>query len=130
MSEQQTIGWAVVEMFGHRRAAGYVTEATVAGAGFLRLDIPATDDHAPQTQLVNPASVYALHPVGEVTARAAAARWRPEPVHRWELPALAAPPTPDVAPNSAEAADYQAFVELDDPDDDPWGTGSRGSQSS
>lgn len=31
-------GWFIVELMGHRRLAGYVTEQTIAGAGFLPAD--------------------------------------------------------------------------------------------
>lgn len=81
--------WMVVEMLGHRRVAGRVREVQVAGAGFLRLDIPASDGREAQTQFIAPGSVYALHPVAEAIARAAAGRLNTEPVHRWELPAAA-----------------------------------------
>lgn len=80
--------WAIVELLGHRRAAGRVREVQLAGAGFLRLDIPATPGHAAQTQYVSPGSVYALHPTTEAIATAAAGRFRPEPVSRWELPGI------------------------------------------
>jgi hypothetical protein len=33
-------GWAIVELMGHRRLAGYVQEVELAGAGMLRLDVP------------------------------------------------------------------------------------------
>jgi hypothetical protein len=79
--------WAIVEMMGHRRLAGLVQEVQLAGAGFLRLDIPAAGDDPGRTQYLSPGSVYALHPVDEATARQAAAAWRPAPVQRWELPA-------------------------------------------
>lgn len=79
--------WVVVELLGHRRVAGRIRETQIAGAGFLRLDIPATDGHPEQTQYIAPGSVYALHPVTEDTARAVAGLWRPQPVQRWELPA-------------------------------------------
>ena len=85
--------WCIVELLGHRRLAGHVREVQLAGAGFLRLDIPATANHSEQTQLINPTSVYALHPVDESTARAVAQGIRSEPVHRWELPS--AGPDPD-----------------------------------
>ncbi len=75
----------IVELLGHRRLAGRVREVQLAGAGFLRLDIPPTDGHEAQTQLISPSSVYALHPTTEAIATAAAARCRPEPVARWEL---------------------------------------------
>lgn len=106
----QSIGWAIVEMLGHRRVAGYVQETTVAGAGFLRLDMPESETHPAQTQLISPGSVYALHPVDEQTARTAAAAWRPAPVHRWELPAAPSRPQPRIGDPD------------DDEPDDPWGT--------
>lgn len=84
--------WAIIELLGHRRLAGHLREVQLAGSGFLRLDIPETPGHAAQTQYVAPGSVYALHPVDEATARLVAAGSRPEPVHRWELPAA---PDPD-----------------------------------
>lgn len=80
--------WCIVELLGHRRLAGHVREVQLAGTGFLRLDIPEANGDPARTQFIAPGSVYALHPVDETTARAAAAAWRPAPVQRWELPAL------------------------------------------
>jgi hypothetical protein len=85
-------GWAILELMGHRRLGGYVSEATVAGAGFLRIDVPGDDsgadpDSMVASQFYSPSSVYCLTPVTEAMARAVAARNRPEPVQRWELPA-------------------------------------------
>lgn len=33
-------GYAILELMGHRRLAGYVSEVEIAGAAMLRLDIP------------------------------------------------------------------------------------------
>lgn len=33
--------WAILELMGHRRLAGYVREITLAGAGMLRIDVPS-----------------------------------------------------------------------------------------
>lgn len=77
--------WCVLELLGHRRLAGRVREVQLAGAGFLRLDIPETDGHLAQTQFVSPGSVYALHPTTEELARAAAVGFRPQPVSRFEI---------------------------------------------
>jgi hypothetical protein len=74
--------WAILEIMGHRRLAGHVTEQEIAGRGFLRLDVPSDP---PVTQYYSPDSVFAIHPVTEETARAAAALARPAPVSRWEL---------------------------------------------
>lgn len=91
MADDAFAEWCIVELLGHRRLAGYIREVQLAGAGFLRLDIPESGIDPARTQYISPGSVYALHPVGEATARAAAASWRPEPVHRWELRAAARP---------------------------------------
>lgn len=33
-------GWAILELMGHRRLGGYLTEQEIAGAAFIRIDIP------------------------------------------------------------------------------------------
>jgi hypothetical protein len=80
--------WCVVELLGHRRTGGLVTEVQLAGHGFLRLDIPAVDADGlfepARTQFVAPASVYALHPTTQVIATAAARATAP-PIRRYEL---------------------------------------------
>jgi hypothetical protein len=94
MTEQTAFeGWAIVELMGHRRLAGYVTETQIAGQGFIRLDVPGylyTDPTGAQaerdqvTQFYAPAAVYAITPTTEELARAV--RSRPAPVHAFELP--------------------------------------------
>jgi hypothetical protein len=92
-------GWVILELMGHRRLAGRLTEQQIAGSGFLRLDIPC---EPPVTQFYSPSAVYAITPASEVTARqAAGVLSRPAPVEQWEI----APP-----------------VRREDPDEDggPW----------
>lgn len=96
-------GWAILELMGHRRLGGYVAEATVAGAGFLRIDVPG-EDGPEATQLYSPSSVYCLTPTTEAMARAVAARSRPEPVRRWELPP--APEAPPATPECSSCGDH------------------------
>jgi hypothetical protein len=78
-------GWCLLELMGHRKLAGYVTETTVAGAGFIRIDVPGPDVAAVATQLYAPAAVYAITPIAEDLARRFALACQPEPVSRWEL---------------------------------------------
>jgi hypothetical protein len=112
-TDSQPFGeWCVLELMGHRRLAGYVREVQLAGAGFLRLDIPAASADPERTQFIAPGSVYALHPVGEETARHAAAAWRPTPVQRWELlPAVPAAAQPG-------HGDHEDLDDEDEPDDE------------
>ncbi len=127
MSETQAVfeSWAVVELMGHVRMAGRVTEEERFGSKMGRIDIPNEVDcpHCagtgtvmmgePQqaapcwgcgakgktgsffTQYFGGASVYRVTPCSEEAARAVAARNQPEPVHQWELPKPALP-TPTI----------------------------------
>lgn len=84
---KEVLGWCILELMGHRRLAGYVTEQEIAGAGFLRIDVPADGDEVAAVQFYAPASVYAITPTTEELARKVAVSSRPAPVSRWELPA-------------------------------------------
>ncbi|MFZ2804660.1 MAG: acetyltransferase [Patescibacteria group bacterium] len=79
-------GWALLELMGHRKLAGYVKPATIAGSGVIRIDVPS-DPVA--TQFYSPAALYCLTPITEDLARKLAHRYEPSPVSHWELPASA-----------------------------------------
>ena len=74
--------WVIIELLGHRRLAGYLTEQQIAGTAFLRLDVPADP---PVTQYYAPGSVYAITPTTEEIARKVTETCRPRPAQRWEL---------------------------------------------
>ena len=101
-------GWTILELMGHRRLGGHVREATIAGHGFLRIDVPGKDGMV-ATQFIPPSSVYCLTPTTEAMARAGAARNVPEPVARWELPQLPS----GAQPEDAEVEDgYESDEEM------------------
>ena len=85
--EQKFEGWVILEQLGHKRLGGYVREETVAGQGFLRIEIPDEGEKIQATQYINPSTIYAITPTTEEMARAVALRNKPQPVQRWELPA-------------------------------------------
>ncbi len=109
--------WCVVEIMGHKRYAGLVTEAEIGGCSFLRVDVPESvsaqsGETLPAfTKLFGQGSVYCLSPTTEETARAFAAGLGVEAFSRYEAPRLPGPP-------AAEAA-----LELDDGEWDPCGDG-------
>lgn len=76
--------WVILELMGHRRLAGHLTEVEIAGKGFLRIDVPGGGG-PDATQFISPASVYAITPTTEETARKVATLSRPQPVTPWEL---------------------------------------------
>lgn len=82
--ERKWEGWMIVELLGHRRLAGMVTEEIIAGKGMLRLDLPAKNGDF-VTQYINPDSVYALTPCEEKIARAFSITSNPMEPYRWQL---------------------------------------------
>ena len=92
MSEQEKFdSWAVVELFGHQQIAGRVTEASIGGCSFLRVDVP--DQPAVEkdtyygkqpalpayTRYFGNGAIYAMSPCTEAAARSVAARIRVKP---------------------------------------------------
>jgi hypothetical protein len=115
-------GWAILELMGHRRLAGYVQEATIAGGAFIRIDVAEAEiDDIPEvlqntapndataTQFYSPAAVYCITPTTERIARAVARGNKPAPVQRWELE-----PAPVFAGRDENLEDDRD----DDPDDE------------
>lgn len=95
--------WAILELMGHRKLAGHVTEQEIGGKMMLRIDVPNEDGSTFATQFYGAEAVYCITPTTEELARAAAQSRKPAPVHRYELE-LPAP--------------YRASPVDDDEDDD------------
>jgi hypothetical protein len=72
--------WAIVEIMGHRRLAGRISEHLVAGRQLLRVDCPGEKDGEWATQMYGAQSIFSITPCTEEVARQAAKQWRPEPV--------------------------------------------------
>jgi hypothetical protein len=108
MSEEVKFeSWAIVDLMGHVRYAGRVTEEERFGAKIGRVDVP-TADGGWTTVFFGGASVYRLIPTTEEVARVAAIRTQPEPVHAWELPRQAIdPPTSLRHPDGEEDPRYE-----------------------
>ena len=115
MNQQQTADnkketfaeWALVEIMGHQRIAGRVTEAIIAGAPFLRVDVPEHAEEKAFTRFYGASSIYCISPVTEEIARGLSQNHRNEPVSRYELP--------QIAEKVSESIDRD--VDADDDDD-------------
>ena len=82
-------GYAILELMGHRKLAGRLSEQEIAGQAFVRIDIPGPDaDIDIATQFYSAAAIYAITPTTEELARAVATGYQPQPVTRWELQAI------------------------------------------
>lgn len=76
--------WAFLELMGHRKLAGFVTETEVAGGKFLRIDVTDSDGKS-LSQFYRPEAVYCITPTTETMVRAWTQNNSAAPVHRYEL---------------------------------------------
>lgn len=126
---QKFESWAIAELLGHKKIAGFVTEHTLGGTALLRIDVPETANRQAYTKYFGTSSIYCLTPTTEPIARAAAeqlAKWQsPIPV---DIPktALLPAPKPDDAELVPAGVNYdESFDDDGDPyygdddDDDP-----------
>jgi hypothetical protein len=104
--------WGLLELFGHQRLAGKLSDQTIGGVHFLRIDVPAVDDVPPYTRFFTQGAIYGMTVTTEDVARRLAGTLQARPVSAYELretaPALLTPPRPvdetAVAPESSPAA--------------------------
>lgn len=88
--------WAVVELMGHAKLAGLVTEVEMGGAKLLRVDVPDVPERPERpderyyahqeaipgyTRFVGGSAIYAITPMTEEVCRKAAEQFRISPVH-------------------------------------------------
>lgn len=108
MADKSSEFWGILELMGHVRLAGRISEEEKFGGKLGRIDIPRpslkdcpackgqllTDgSECPvegcggfTTQFFNASSIYRLTPTTEEVARHVAVNCQPSPVHAWELP--------------------------------------------
>ena len=98
--------WAIIELMGHVKIAGHVTEVEIFGSKLGRVDIPFGETFT--TQYFNGSSLYRLTPTTEEIARAVAKNNQPAPVFRWELAEVKQLP----------AGSDDLFTRAPDPEDD------------
>lgn len=79
--------WCILELMGHRRLAGKISEATIGGGAFLRIDMPMKDG-SNSTQFYSPASIYCITPTTKEIAEKLSVEYQPEPVNLWEFKQL------------------------------------------
>lgn len=78
--------WAIVDVMGHQRFTGRVTEHVIAGQGFIRVDVPNEDGSVAFTKLLGTASIYAISPVSQEVALKMNAGRKVTPIEAYALP--------------------------------------------
>lgn len=95
--------WCLLDLFGHVRLAGRVTEATIGGCSFLRCDVPEGEGY--RTEYYGNGAIYSLRPVSEEIARAFVESHQTAPVSPYEVSSLLKRigPPPDIAEEGRNA---------------------------
>lgn len=101
--------WCLVEIYGHQKYAGKVTEQTIGGCNFVRVDVPATARTGPFTKLFGQGAIFSMTPIEEDVAHTLAAQYDQAPVSVYELPS-------DVREAMREAQQKRLAVRAGDPD--------------
>lgn len=106
--------WGLVELMGRTRLAGKISEQTIGGCAFIRLDVPELEGVPGYTRLFTQSAIYGLTILTEPLAVQLAATLRAKPVQAYELPD---PPAPRVVHGLAARA-LDGWNHDDDDDDD------------
>ena len=102
---------AIVELMGHQKIAGKVSEETIAGSAMLRVDVPKTGSRDAFTKFYSATAIYCITPTDEATMVAAVAALDKPPVSPYvvRLPE---------SPRLAERVSSYSYLDDDFDDDD------------
>lgn len=81
MSEQFET-WGVVEVMGHARFAGFISEQVIGGASFVRVDVPGNPEFS---KMLGASAIYSITPTSEAFARGMAQAERMKPWSVFDL---------------------------------------------
>jgi hypothetical protein len=107
MNDDKTVesfeAWGLLELFGHQRLSGKLSDQTIGGVHFLRIDVPAVGDVPTYTRFFTQGAIYSMTVTTEEVARRLAENLRAQPVSAYEL--RAAEPQRQLTTSGAEDGD-------------------------
>lgn len=119
--------WCILELMGHQRIAGKITEQVIAGQAMLRVDVPKTASKESFTVFYTSNAVYRIVPTDEKTARAAAEYYNEAPVSPYILKDTLSPKLSDKVSTETQhhidadesIFEYEVWDDDNDDIDDP-----------
>jgi hypothetical protein len=81
--------WCILEIMGHQRYAGFVSEQAIGGSSFVRIDVPEVDGLPAFSKCFGAGSIYCITPVAEAIARDLVKKLRQVPMSIYDLPVAA-----------------------------------------
>jgi len=106
--------FAIVELMGHQKIAGKVSEQVIASNTFLRVDVPKVGEQEAFTKLYSANAVYCITPTDEATMLTAVQAFQVAPVSPY---VLRLPESPALAAKVDDSPDYDDECEFEDSDD-------------
>jgi len=116
-SESKFEQWAVVELMGHARLAGRITEDQIGGCSFIRVDVPALNGLPAFTRWLGAGAIYSITAVSEEMARLVVEQQRARPV------TVYAPQIQRALPFAEDADDATPDEDVDPPPYEDFVTG-------
>ena len=77
--------WALVELMGHQRIAGLAEEVSIAGKGFIRVDVPNEKGEILFSRFYSPDAIYCVSPTDKQIAIGLAVKCESRPVSIYNL---------------------------------------------
>lgn len=77
--------WCLVELMGHVRVAGRVTEEPLFGSALMRVDVPDEKGETRFTRYFGGSAIYSVTPISKDVAVTLAQSVTHEPITPWEL---------------------------------------------
>lgn len=85
LDENNTFGvWGILELMGHVKLGGFITQEELFGTKVGRIDVPGPNGTI-TTQYFGGGSLYRLTPCTAEVAKAFAVKNQPQPVHLFQL---------------------------------------------
>jgi hypothetical protein len=112
--------WCLVELFGYSQIAGFVTEATIAGGAFIRVDVPNPQGEGDlYTRYFGPSAIYAINPTTKEEVLQIVSLLTPKPPtpRRYERKQLSAHNDHLYDDPEGEQEDDEDFPDIDDKPD-------------
>lgn len=85
MEQKNFEEWAIVELFGHQKIAGRISEQAIGGCSFVRVDVPKTNTVPAFSRLFGNGAIYSITITDERSATIAAQAFTPEPMDKWTV---------------------------------------------
>src|SRR5882672_8405954 len=114
MEDKQEL-FALVELFGHSRIAGKVSDYQVGGASFVRIDVPASETEPAFTRFLHPNAIYAINPISEMMMKAMAERIKSKPIDIWDAEEII-----NRVNSARQLGEKQANTETEEEEEEPF----------